>query len=175
MSFRQCIRIVLSLVVMVVNFPRVESTVSYKEKNFESVPARFGMEWQPPNRTYQAHLQYLPDHPLLCVGEAEDVLEEVVTPNDTLPVALLVERGNCTFEEKAWVAMQAYPAISFLVIYDNIPEMNLVSMREFSDAEAIKLGMVFVSHEAGMGRFCYYCSLAVHLDLALTHRHRRID
>jgi hypothetical protein len=129
--------------------PLVECTVSFEGRNYESIPARFGMEWQPRARTYQAHLQFLPDHPRLCDGTG--TFDRLMPPNDTLPIALLVERGNCTFEEKAWVAMQAYPTVSFLVVYDHTPEKSLVSMRETSSAQGIQLGMLFVSHEAGMG------------------------
>lgn len=63
-------------------------------------------------------------------------------------MALLVERGNGTFEEKAWVAMKAYmySTVSFLVIHDHTPEKSLEGIRETYDAEEINLGMLFVSY-----------------------------
>ena len=67
-------------------------------------------------------------------------------------VALLVERGNCSFEEKANVAMLAYPTVSFMVVYDDQPSKNLVSMRESYQADGIFLGMLFVSYNSGMSK-----------------------
>lgn len=77
---------------MVASFPSfVEGIVSQEGRSFESIPARFGMNWKPPERTYQAHLQFIQERPLLCEGTGG--LERLVMPNDTLPVALLVQRG----------------------------------------------------------------------------------
>lgn len=148
MGLRKCLRLALLAATLVAKFRLAESTLSFEGHSYESIPARFGLEWKPRARTYQAHLQFLQDRPRLCEGTGG--LEGLIHPNDTLPVALLVERGNCTFEEKAWVAMQAYPTVSFLVVYDHTPEKSLVSMRETSSAEGIKLGMIFISFEAGM-------------------------
>ena len=142
-----CSSILLAVVTFLANFPLAQSTVSYDKDYFESIPARFGMDWKPPARTYQAHLQFLPDRPKLCDGTGG---LDVVEPTDSLPVALLVERGNCTFEQKAWVAA-SHPNVSFMIVYDHTPEKSLVSMRETSDAVEIKLGMLFISYEAGMG------------------------
>lgn len=147
MSLFRGFSIAVSIAAIVANFPLTEATVSYGERYFESVPSRFGMDWKPPNQTYQAHLQFLQESPRLCDGTELDV----VAPNDSVPVALLVERGNCTFEQKALVATKAYPTVSFMVVYDHTPEKSLVSMRETSDADEIELGMLFVSYEAGMG------------------------
>jgi hypothetical protein len=67
-------------------------------------------------------------------------------------VALLVERGDCSFELKATNAMLAYPAISFMIVYDDEPRSNLVSMRETTNGHDVTLGLLFVSHHSGMGR-----------------------
>ena len=128
----------------------VEAGVSYGHSYYESIPSRFGMDWQPPTQTHLAHLQFLQERPRLC----DETFElDVIAPNDTLPVALLVERGNCTFEQKAMVAMKAYPTVRFMIVYDHTPEKRYVSMTETTDAEDIKLGMLFVSNEAGIGRY----------------------
>lgn len=71
-------------------------------------------------------------------------------------VALLVERGVCSFEQKAAVAMEAYPSVGFMVVYDHEISNNLVSMKETTEDHGITLGMLFVSNHAGMGT----CSIA---------------
>jgi Ring finger domain len=64
-------------------------------------------------------------------------------------VALLVERGDCSFEQKAYVAMKAFPAVSYMIVYDNEPSNDLVSMRETTSADNVTLGMLFISYRAG--------------------------
>ena len=126
----------------------VEATLSYGKHSFDSMPAHFGMAWTPPERTYQAHLQFLPDSPRLC----HNGLDGLVLPNDTLPISLIVERGDCSFELKASIAMEKYPAISFMIVYDDEPRSKMVSMSETNPDHGITLGMAFVSHHSGMGK-----------------------
>jgi len=68
-----------------------------------------------------------------------------------MAVALLVERGDCSFELKATNVMAAYPAVQFMIVYDDQVSNNLVSMRETNTGEGIDLGLLFVSHKSGMG------------------------
>lgn len=90
----------------------VEANVSYQGHTFDSMPAHFGMAWSPPERTYQAHLQLLDECPRLCQsGSEEQGLSGLVLPNESLPVALLVERGDCSFEMKVSLSF----SISFLL------------------------------------------------------------
>ena len=47
------------------------------------------------------------------------------TPSDGLPIALLVERGHCTFYEKSVVAASSmYPGVAFMIVYDNQSNNN---------------------------------------------------
>lgn len=152
--YQQNVRNSLSAALVATNALLAESRVFYDSHAFESMPSHFGMSWTPQAQTYEAHLQVLSERAKLCPEEGieEQGLERygLVAPNDTLPVALLVERGNCSFEDKATVAMQAYPTVSFLVVYDDQPSKNLVSMRETYADHGIKLGMLFVSYHSGM-------------------------
>ena len=65
--------------------------------------------------------------------------------------ALLVERGDCSFEEKARNVMLHYPAISYMIVYDDmVSKNNLVPMKETNSSDGIDVGMLFVSYRAGM-------------------------
>jgi len=66
-------------------------------------------------------------------------------------VVLLVERGNCTFERKARMAMMQHPMVSYMVVYDHTVRNNLVSMKEDASKDGISLGLLFVSNPTGLG------------------------
>lgn len=146
---RQVISITALLVVVTLfNVSSVEATVSYGEASFESMPATFGMHWKPPSRTYPAHLQVLSNNTKLCDDQGLDGL--IKPTNDSLPVVLLVERGDCSFEQKSRLAMQQYPEIAYMVVYDDTAYKTLVSMRETESGEGVHLGLLFISHQAGL-------------------------
>ena len=139
----------------------VAAVVSFgkNETTFESMPALFGMDFDPPPKTYSAHLQFLPNNTKLCdpVGLERNITIPANTSynnnnnsTSSLPIVLLVERGECSFEQKAINVMQQYPTIGYMVVYDNIVTKNLVAMRETLSGDGIDLGMLFVSNNAGM-------------------------
>jgi hypothetical protein len=71
-------------------------------------------------------------------------------PDDGLPVALLVERGQCTFYEKAMVAQQYFQAVQYLVVYDNEMSPDLVPM---SSEHPTNVTLLFVSNMSGEGTY----------------------
>jgi hypothetical protein len=70
------------------------------------------------------------------------------TPDDGLPVALLVERGQCTFYEKAMMTSKYFDNVQYLVIYDNEVSPDLVPM---SSDRPTNITLVFVSNMSGEG------------------------
>ncbi|CAB9516133.1 protein ligase RNF167 [Seminavis robusta] len=152
-NFAYCLWLVLGIITMM-NVTLVSATVMYGGYTFESMPSHFGRTWFPPGRNFPARLQFLHGNgSRLCHGmanETELALPGLVIPPDNSPVALLVERGDCSFQDKANMAMKAFPAVRYMVVYDNVQSNNLVSMRESSSADNITLGMLFVSYRAGM-------------------------
>jgi hypothetical protein len=71
------------------------------------------------------------------------------TPDDGLPVALLVERGRCTFYEKAIMASQYFDNVQYLVIYDNEMSPDLVPM---SSDRPTNITLLFLSNMSGEGK-----------------------
>ena len=67
-------------------------------------------------------------------------------PRVNLPVALLVERGECTFYEKAILASHYGPFVKYIIIYDDQVAPDLVPMS--SDYET-DLTLLFVSAATG--------------------------
>jgi hypothetical protein len=71
-----------------------------------------------------------------------------------LPLALLVQRGRCTFYEKAELASQYFPAVQYVVVYDNEITDSLAAMNSEIPLPppADQLGLTFVSYRSGMGK-----------------------
>lgn len=138
---------------------------------FDSMPAIFGSPWVS-NIQYQAHLQELENRPFLCENDqvtlslsnggrrdsqrakdpnSNDVSSETRPIQDGLPVALLVSRGACSFEEKAREAMKL-PNIDFVIVYDDRSRTQLVPMSA-SDKTETTDHLLFVSHSTGLRKF----------------------
>jgi len=79
-------------------------------------------------------------------GIDTDNVQILPPPSNDLPVALLVERGLCTFFEKAAMASRYGPAVKYLIIYDNQVAPDLVLMS--SDYET-DMTILFVSATTG--------------------------
>jgi len=75
----------------------------------------------------------------------EDI-EPLPPPIDGLPVALLVERGMCTFYEKAVMASRYGPSVKYVIIYDEQLAPDLVPM---SSAFHTNMTVLFVSASTG--------------------------
>eukprot|EP00563_Minutocellus_polymorphus_P017836 CAMPEP_0197725502 /NCGR_PEP_ID=MMETSP1434-20131217/7010_1 /TAXON_ID=265543 /ORGANISM="Minutocellus polymorphus, Strain CCMP3303" /LENGTH=471 /DNA_ID=CAMNT_0043310979 /DNA_START=69 /DNA_END=1484 /DNA_ORIENTATION=- len=162
---------------------------------FQSQPALFGtmMEY---GTSYDAVLQIVPGDPNLCAGH-EDLMggneggEELrprsysfpeakadargirvpIPVDGTKRIALLAERGGCSFETKARAAMAIdaklrarnqhhalSPIISFVVVYDDAPRPTLVPMSASStsdEADLSGISLVFVSYESGTALLGY--------------------
>jgi hypothetical protein len=134
----------------------VEATITIGERNFQSMPAVFGKPFSLVGSYDPAHLQLLQaDDQFLCHRAPEnerhlratDTTNHIV-PTDGLPVAVLVSRGSCSFEEKARAAM-AYGFIQYVIVYDDRARAALVPMSA-TDPDGITVGMLFVSHMTGM-------------------------
>ena len=128
--------------------------------------------------SYAVNLQVVPGDPHLCIGGNDRGVEfgheakayaKRLEPRIDGPkrVALLVERGGCTFEAKARAAMaidaelraksrehhsSSTPIISFVVVYDNVARPALVPMSASSssaDEDLSSISLVFVSYDTG--------------------------
>ena len=80
-------------------------------------------------------------------------------PMDGLPVALLVERGMCTFYEKAAMAAKYGPAVRYIIIYDDQITPLLVPMS--SDYET-DITLLFVSANTGRELADYIVQNQIH-------------
>jgi len=138
-------------------------------ESFDSVPAAFGRPIKPRAPSILAYLQVIPNWPRLCPNDLREYTSNpgpilpvgddntnnnnddaavVVTPDDGRPVALLIERGNCTFFEKAQMASLWSPPVEYVIVYDN-EYSNLAQMG--SDVELhMDLGLLFVSRGTGL-------------------------
>jgi len=114
------------------------------DEEFDSLPAAFGMRFSI-GKEYAARLQWLKHNPLLCNTTSE---EKIVIPADGMPVALLAQKGNCTFEEKARVAMSLSPKVHYVIIYDNEAGLPLKTMSAENSVN-IDIGLQFISYESG--------------------------
>ena len=79
-----------------------------------------------------------------------------VDESNNIPIALLIQRGKCTFFEKANMAAKYYPLnVRYVIVYDNEISDSLVPMSSESPLEspANELSMLFVSYHAGIGMF----------------------
>jgi hypothetical protein len=144
----------------------VTSTLVLPEYNrsFTSMPAMFGDQLNTDGTPVQAHMMIFKDLPLLCQEDVDEynlhhtnsrtnkTMEITITPpDDGLPVALLVQRGGCTFYEKAVVASQ-WKEIRYLVVYDNEMNADLVPM---SSEYPVNLTLLFVSYNSGHGKIWF--------------------
>lgn len=95
-------------------------------ETYPSLPALFG-RYMGDGKLYQARLQYFHDNPSLCeidektrshfvVPEGVEAAVNLTLP--MLPVAILVSRGNCPFQQKAVMAESLHPSIEFLIVYN---------------------------------------------------------
>jgi hypothetical protein len=120
-------------------------------RSFKSMPAIFGQRIDIDDPV-SAHLQLINERPLLCKEEKvfnnSTAESDVATPSDGLPVALLVQRGTCTFYEKAQLAALWDP-VQYVIIYDNEISPQLVPM---SSEYPTNMTLLFVSYHSGMGK-----------------------
>jgi hypothetical protein len=120
-------------------------------RSFKSMPAIFGQRLDIDDPV-SVHLQLIKDRPLLCLEEKglnnSTAESDVVTPSDGLPVALLVQRGSCTFYEKAQLA-SLWDPVQYVIIYDNEISPQLVPM---SSEYPTNMTLLFVSYHSGMGK-----------------------
>eukprot|EP00547_Thalassionema_nitzschioides_P017661 CAMPEP_0194251594 /NCGR_PEP_ID=MMETSP0158-20130606/25710_1 /TAXON_ID=33649 /ORGANISM="Thalassionema nitzschioides, Strain L26-B" /LENGTH=346 /DNA_ID=CAMNT_0038988769 /DNA_START=169 /DNA_END=1209 /DNA_ORIENTATION=- len=113
---------------------------------------------------YHARLQYLSSHPYLCHAEENSSTSlsdggkqplknnynhNNETTNDDLPVALLVRRGVCSFEEKALTAIAMGKKPGFVIVYDDESHSDLIHMGA-SNRYDIDIHMLFVSYTTGL-------------------------
>lgn len=133
------------------------ATIAAEGLLFDSMPAVFGLPWVS-HIQYQAHLQVISGRQFLCEND-DTIVEssgdrrrlqhtEPHATNDDLPIALLVSRGACSFEEKSREAMK-FRNVAFVIIYDDRSRTQLVPMSA-SDKEPIFDRMLFVSHTTGL-------------------------
>lgn len=115
--------------------------------NYESQPALFGMTFNS-NIVYEAHLQFIDSNPSLCNQEVISSSALTEPANDGIPIAMLVERGGCTFEDKARAA-QALGYVKYVVVFDNLESSPLIPMQATED-QGIHVGMIFISNQAGL-------------------------
>lgn len=167
----------------------VDEPVSRRQ--FQSQPALFGTMMDH-DASYDAVLQIVPGDPNLCAGHTdyginvmgdneggEELLQrcpfpeakacakrmKLLTPvGGTKQIALLAERGGCSFETKARAAMAidaelrarnhhhtSSPIIAFVIVYDDAPRPTLVPMSASSSEADLSssISLVFVSYESG--------------------------
>lgn len=143
----------LSLLALI---PLVSSTVVLPDYNrsFHSLPALFGGRL-PLENPVSAYLQRIEDWPLLCQDDPnrEYYADAVITPDDELPVALLVERGKCTFWEKGETASLWAPRVKYVIVYDDESKAELVPMS--SELES-NMTLMFVTRKTGLGKFLLF-------------------
>ena len=73
-------------------------------------------------------------------------IEPLPSPDDGLPVAVLVERGMCTFYDKAVMASRYGPSVKYVIIYDNQIAPDLVPMSSEFETD---MTLLFVSAATG--------------------------
>mmetsp|Transcript_12508 Transcript_12508/g.20806 ORF Transcript_12508/g.20806 Transcript_12508/m.20806 type:complete len:443 (+) Transcript_12508:173-1501(+) len=177
MFLPSALRSVVVLLGFALILPDCDATIKvydYAENiEFDSLPAVFGMPWID-NVDYRAHLQFLDSRPFLChddidmlgLSQPEDASNRATrrflnnnkrnkthtsTPHivaDDLPVAVLVSRGACSFEEKAREAL-LLPNVEYCIIYDDRARSHLVPMSA-SEPDYLSVGMLFVSYGTGV-------------------------
>ena len=136
-----------------------EAFVYANNETFNSLPALFG-RYISESKFYQVRLQYFHENPYLC--EVDDKTRNSFVPplpitapgNVTLPnvpIALLVGRGSCSFQQKANMAEKIHPSIEFLVVYNfrstELDEEDIL-VPMYSEGFT-SLALVSISHNAG--------------------------
>ena len=160
-------------------------------RKYQSQPALFGMQLEY-DASYEVILQAIPDDPHLCAGRIggdngqgeknyayypnpSTDANKIWVPQDGKTVALLAQRGGCSFEDKARAALAIdaelrhrlrrkrggrhtsggaaedddTPIMQFVVVYDDMRRPTLVPMSASDDEEIHNLGLVFVSSDTG--------------------------
>lgn len=139
-----------------------EAGVVFQEHGYSSQPAAFGKTFQL-GKEYAARVQQIADDPYLCgIDQSGNYTKDlpkrrqelVVVPPNGLPVALLAEKGNCSYDRKARVAMQYGPVgvVQYVIVYDNEQGDNntLETMFPTGDSSGITIGLQFISYHSGM-------------------------
>jgi len=128
---------------------------------YDSQPAAFGTLFQY-GKQYQSRVQLIPDDPYLCGidenGNPTDDLPErqegrIIVPADATPVLLMAEKGKCSYERKARVAMLYGPvgAVAYVLVYDNKADGNkLITMFPDRDPRGITVGLQYISYTSGL-------------------------
>lgn len=83
------------------------------------------------------------------VGFPYVAIQAIPAPEDGLPIALLAERGMCTFFDKAEMAQIYGPAVKYVIVYDNEPSSSLVAMSTSDNDLTTNMTMLFTSSLAG--------------------------
>ena len=128
------------------------------DRSFHSLPAMFGKRL-PTENSVSAYLQTIPNWPRLCQAEQPTVdpdPTDIVIPEDGRPVALLAERGKCTFWEKGDMASFWYPTVQYVIVYDQVFRDSLVPMSGELETE---MTLLFVTRETGLRKCKMRCSL----------------
>jgi hypothetical protein len=168
----------LLLAAFLVSTTTVSSTVVLPEYNrsFTSMPALFGGQLNYNDPPVMAHLTLVRDNPLLCSENSDLEIPNsnsnnntntrtiIETPDDGLPVAVLVERGKCTFYEKAQEASKLGEAVRYIVVYDNEVSPDLVPM---SSEHSTNMTLLFVSNLSGEGASCNHGDVRMMMLLLL--------
>ena len=118
-------------------------------RSFQSLPASFGKRLRTDN-SVSAYLQIVPNWPRLCQVEQptrDPDPTDVVIPEDGRPVALLAERGLCTFWEKGNLASFWYPTVQYVIVYDKAFSGELVPMSGELETE---MTLLFVTRDTGL-------------------------
>jgi len=119
-------------------------------EKFDSIPALFGRKFIP-NREYKAKLVFPKRTPYLCTTKRSHLLHlahELRKHDDNdEALALLVQRGGCTFERKAKLGT-LLPNVKYIIVYDDVKSAYLLPMA--GSNTDVSVGMLFVSHASGM-------------------------
>ena len=76
-----------------------------------------------------------------------DDIEPIPQPQDGLPIAILVERGICTFYEKAIMASKYGDAVKYIIVYDD--QIGASELVEMHSEYATNMTLLFVSSLSG--------------------------
>jgi len=69
-------------------------------------------------------------------------------------VALLAEKGQCTFEEKARLAQDLHPAVKYLIVYDDNPGEEILVQMSAEDPYGVGLGLLYTTFDSGQDLLC---------------------
>jgi len=156
------------------SIPGYHATIAVDDTNleFDSISAAFGKPWID-NVEYRAHLQFLDSRPFLCQGDqdmpslpnynddydghAHRMLHDetnhtstLYKVDDDLPIAVLVSRGACSFEEKARETLLLQPEVEFCIVYDVQSGTHFFPASASGESDDITVGMLFVSYSTGI-------------------------